>query len=191
MRMPRDVGARDAGRHAQIFEGSCGIVALVFDGQMNRAGPPARAPCSHQRRGPFGERNDARAGLHKGNQLAEAPHSAAVDRFAAQPALVPGVAELLGIELIEIVFHIEQAAAERAGVSVLLGSPAGAGRFPQCTGDRQRTCEFSRSQHAVIILQHLPSYRCDSPCRGADCLELELLVNGLYGLLHVWRPYGK
>jgi hypothetical protein len=40
------------------------------------------------------------------------------------------VAELLGVELIEIVFHFEQAAAERAGVSVLPGVlPAPAGFF--------------------------------------------------------------
>ena len=64
----------------------------------------------------------------KGNQLAEPPYAAAVDRFAAQPALVPGAPELLRIEGIKIIFHIEQAAAEFAGMQVLLGvlaAPAG------------------------------------------------------------------
>ena len=52
---------------------------------------------------------------------AEAPNSAAVNGRVAQAALAPGAPKLLGIERIKIVFHIQQAAAERTGLHLLGG----------------------------------------------------------------------
>ena len=38
-RLPSNGGLRDASGHAQIFEGACGIIALMLDGQLDAAGP--------------------------------------------------------------------------------------------------------------------------------------------------------
>src|SRR5213080_192469 len=87
---------------------------------MNRPGPPACAPRAHERCRALGKRNDALPRLDKGNELAEPPHPAPVDRLAAQAALVPRLAKLFRIERVKLVLHVQQPAASRAKIGVLL-----------------------------------------------------------------------
>src|SRR5271169_1080938 len=86
----------------------------MLDSDVDRPRPPTCTARAHQRSGAFGKGNNFIGGLNERNQLAESPDSAAIDGFATQPPLMPGVAKFFRIERSKIILHFEQPAAEGA-----------------------------------------------------------------------------